>query len=97
MGKKRAEMRDADKITVTRPASTASPMRQVAGKTFYLRDGVWTDSEFKADAKLPVVVLKFAGDEYFDLIGREPRLADYFALGKSVVVVWEGKVYRVEE
>ncbi len=97
MSKKRAEMREADKIIVTQPTSTTSQMRQVAGKTFYLRDGVWTDSEFKTDSKLPVVVLKFASDDFFNLIGQEPKLADYFALGKSVVVVWNGKVYRVEE
>ena len=72
-------------------------MRQAAGKTFYLRDGVWTDSEFNADAKLPVVTLKFGSDEYFNLIGQEPKLAECFALDKRVVVVWNGKLYRVEE
>ena len=71
--------------------------RNVAGKNFYLRDGVWNDSEFKAEAKLPVVKLKFASDEYFNLIGKEPKLAEYFALGQRVVVVWKGNVYQVEE
>jgi Ca-activated chloride channel homolog len=72
-------------------------MRQVAGKTFYWRDGVWTDSEFKADAKLPETSVKFASDEYFKLINQLSKLADYFALGQRVVVVWQGKVYRVTE
>jgi hypothetical protein len=72
-------------------------MRQIAGKTFYFRDGVWTDSEYKAEAKLPVVTLKFASDEYFNLVGQDPKLADFLALGQRVVVVWKGKVYRVEE
>jgi hypothetical protein len=67
------------------------------GKTFYLLDGVWTDSEFKTESKLPVVTLKFASDEYFNLVGQEPKLAECFALGRRVVVVWKGKVYRVEE
>jgi hypothetical protein len=92
------ELRKAEKLsTVARSSDSASQIRQVAGKTFYLRDGVWTDSEFKAEAKLPVVKLKFAGDEYFDLIGQEPKLAQCFALGQRVVVVWKGKVYQVEE
>ena len=82
---------------LTRSSDSASQIRQMAGKTFYLRDGVWTDSEFKAEAKLPVVKLKFASDEYFDLTGKEPKLADCFALGQRVVVVWKGKVYQVEE
>jgi Ca-activated chloride channel family protein len=89
------ELREAENLS-TKP-SLPDLIRQVAGKTFYQRDGVWTDSEFKADAKLPVVKLKFASDEYFDLIGKEPKLAECFALGPRVVVVWNGKVYQVEE
>ena len=92
--KEKEELRRADKVTDNK---AGSGMRQAAGKTFYLRDGVWTDSEFNADAKLPVVTLKFGSDEYFNLIGQEPKLAECFALDKRVVVVWNGKLYRVEE
>jgi Ca-activated chloride channel homolog len=96
--KDKEELRKAEKLsTVARSSDSAGQIRQVAGKTFYLRDGVWTDSEFKAEAKLPVVKLKFAGDEYFNLTGQEPKLAECFALGQRVVVVWKGKVYQVEE
>jgi hypothetical protein len=94
LSKLNESLRTAESVIVT---TDANQIRQVAGKTFYLLDGVWTDSEFKADAKPPVVKLKFAGDEYFDLIGREPKLAECFALGRRVVVVWKGKVYQVEE
>ena len=73
----------------------SSAVRRVGGKTFYLRDGVWTDAEFKADARLPEVALVFGGDAYFEALKREPRLADYFALGERVVVVFKGRVYRV--
>lgn len=70
-------------------------VRNVAGKTFYLRDGVWTDAEFKADTRLPETALTFGSDEYFALLKREPRLSQYFALGERVVVVLDGRVYRV--
>jgi len=73
----------------------ASVVRTVAGKTFYLRDKVWTDAEFKADAQLPETVLKFGSDEYFALLKSKPRLAEFFALGEQVVVVFDGRVYRV--
>jgi len=96
--KDKEELAKAEKLsTGTRTSGSAGQIRQVAGKTFYLRDEVWTDSEFKAEAKLPVVKLKFASDEYFNLIGQEPKLAECFALGQRVVVVWKGKVYQVEE
>ncbi|HEV2764383.1 MAG TPA: VIT and VWA domain-containing protein [Pyrinomonadaceae bacterium] len=70
-------------------------VRRVGGKTFYLREGVWTDSEFKPDAKLPETVLAFGSEEYFALLKREPKLAPFFALGERVVVVFNNRVYRV--
>src|SRR5205085_7307703 len=69
--------------------------RKVADKTFYLRDGAWTDAEFKADTHLPETTLTFGTDAYFDALKREPKLADFFALGERVVVVYKGHVYRV--
>ncbi|MGA9996430.1 MAG: VIT domain-containing protein, partial [Pyrinomonadaceae bacterium] len=76
--------------------TSSNVVRNVNGKTFYLREGVWTDAEFKADAKLPETALTFGSDAYFALLKREPRLADYFALGERVVVVFNGRVYRVD-
>ncbi len=67
----------------------------VANKNFFNQSNVWVDSEFAAKSGLPEVNLKFASDEYFKLIERERDLAQYFALGEEVVVVWKGKVYRV--
>jgi Ca-activated chloride channel family protein len=75
--------------------SRSSVMKTVGGKTFYLRDGLWTDSEFKADAKLPETVVKFGSDEYFALLKQKPQLATYFSLGEKVIVILEGRVYRV--
>jgi len=70
-------------------------VQRVGAKTFYLIEGVWTDSEFKTDAKLPETVLKFGTDEYFAVLKQYPKLANYFALSERVVVVFEGRVYRV--
>ena len=72
-----------------------SIVRRLGTKTFYSREGVWTDAEFKAGARLPETVLVFGADEYFSLLKREPRLAEFFALGERVVVVFKGRVYRV--
>jgi Ca-activated chloride channel family protein len=75
------------------PSSAA--VRKVGEKTFYLRDDVWTDSEFKPEARLPETALEFGADDYFALIRREPELARFFSLGERVVVVYKGRVYRV--
>lgn len=73
----------------------AMGIQRVGGKTFFIRDGVWTDGEFKSDAGLPETVMTFGSDEYFALLKQKPALADFFALGEKVVVVFEGRVYRV--
>jgi Ca-activated chloride channel family protein len=73
-----------------------SARRRVGSKTFYLRDGVWVDAEFKEDARLPETALTFGAEDYFALIKREPQLARFFALGERVVVVFKGHVYRVQ-
>lgn len=73
-----------------------SGMVKKAGvKTFYLENGIWTDSEFREEARLTEVRLSFASDAYFDLVAKEKELAKFFSVGEQVVVVWKGKVYRV--
>lgn len=70
-------------------------VRRAGGKTFYLVDDVWTDSEFKREAGLPETVVKFGSEEYFALLKQHPKLGTYFSLAERVVVVFEGRVYRV--
>ncbi len=73
----------------------SNAMRLAGGKTFYLREGVWTDAEYKPGMKLPQTVIKFGSDDYFKLLKQKPKLADYFSLGEQVVVVLDGAIYRV--
>jgi Ca-activated chloride channel family protein len=83
---------DADETIRTDAEIT---IKKVGVKTFYMDNGIWIDSEFKTDLKLSETKLKFADSNYFDLIGKEPELGKFFALGEQVVVVWKGRVYRV--
>jgi len=92
--KTQREQQDVIRIN-EEPPSTA--VRRVAGKTFYLIDGVWTDSEFKAESKLPETVVVFGSDEYFALLKQNSNLGSYFSLGERVVVVLDGRVYRVND
>ncbi|HEV7475226.1 MAG TPA: VIT and VWA domain-containing protein [Pyrinomonadaceae bacterium] len=80
---------DADKDEKSTAIKTAG------GKTFYLVDGVWTDSEIKPGLKTPETVVKFSSDEYFALLKQKPRLAAFFSLGEQVVVILDGRIYRV--
>jgi Ca-activated chloride channel family protein len=93
LSKKQREQQDV--LRVKDDDVRLDAVRRVEGRTFYLIDGVWTDSEFKVDAKLPETLLVFGSDEYFALLKQNPKLASYFSLGERVVVVLDGRVYRV--
>ncbi|HEU4511459.1 MAG TPA: VIT and VWA domain-containing protein [Pyrinomonadaceae bacterium] len=92
LSKQSRSQQDADSI---KDEKKSDNVRHVGGKTFYLVNGVWTDSEFKAEAKLPETVLVFGSDEYFALLKQHTKLGTYFSLGERVVVVFDGRVYRV--
>ncbi len=92
LSKMQREQQDVIRLNEEPPSKA---VRRVETKTFYLVDGVWTDSEFKAEAKLPETAVVFGSDEYFALVKQNQKLASYFALGERVVVVFEGRVYRV--
>jgi Ca-activated chloride channel homolog len=86
------EMKQADA-----PATiehVAGNIRVVAGKTFALKDGVWTDTEYSETKRLTKILVQFGSDAMFSLIAREPRLGEFFSLGTKVIVVLEGKVYQ---
>jgi Ca-activated chloride channel family protein len=70
-------------------------VQRIAGKIFYLIENVWTDSEFKRDSGLPETVVSFGSDEYFALLKQYPKLGSYFSLGERMLVVFEGRIYRV--
>jgi Ca-activated chloride channel family protein len=92
----KAERKQKDAIGLTEDEAVAKPaMKRAASKTFYLRDGVWNDADFKPDAKLPETNVTFGSEAYFELLKQKPKLAEYFALGERIVVVFEGRVYRV--
>ncbi|HEY0385647.1 MAG TPA: VIT and VWA domain-containing protein [Pyrinomonadaceae bacterium] len=90
--KRAREQQEAERVPKD---ELSSAVRTVEGKTFYLREGVWTDAEFQTGARLPETMLEFGSEAYFSLLKREPRLAQFFALGERVVVVLDGRVYRV--
>ncbi|MDQ3633721.1 MAG: VIT and VWA domain-containing protein [Acidobacteriota bacterium] len=69
----------------------------VGTKNFINDKGNWIDTEYKKDSKLPQVTIKFASNEFFDLVNKEKDLAKYLAIGKQVKVVWKNKVYQIIE
>ncbi|MCB9452765.1 MAG: VWA domain-containing protein [Anaerolineaceae bacterium] len=71
-----------------------NPIQTVNSKTFILQNGVWTDTTFEPDTMQTQPVV-FLSDGYFALLDSVPELADYFAIGERVIVVWDGVAYEV--
>jgi Ca-activated chloride channel family protein len=87
----------APTIVVTSDSGVAEArpvVQSVGSRTFFLRDGVWTDSAFDPDAGEPQVV-PFASDAYFELLSARPELGEALALGEEVIVVVDGAAYRI--
>jgi len=91
--KAESRMKQSDKIES--PESYFTSVRTVGDKTFQLKGEEWIDTEFKDSSALPGVEVQFGSDEFFNLIATEPKLAEFFSLGKKVTVVFKGKIYHV--
>ncbi len=66
-------------------------------KTFYMNEeGYWVDSEYvEGESPEPTHII-YLSDEYFDLLTDEPDIAEYLAVGESVIVLWDDKVYQID-
>lgn len=75
--------------------------RQVTGvkravdKTFYLKEGVWTDHDYRTDA--PVVEVKRFSEAYFQLIRSHQHMGRYLALGDRVLVSLAGGAIQISD
>jgi hypothetical protein len=79
---------------IAAPPATATT-KWIGSKEFVLRGDVWTDTAYDPDKKLDVVDLVFGSEALLKTITSDKQLAAYAALGKNVVVVYGGKVYRI--
>ena len=91
--KTETKMKESDRVDS--PESYLTSIRTVGDKTFQLKGEEWVDTQLKESSTLPKIEVQFASEEFFNLIAKEPKLADFFSLGKKVVVVFKGKIYRV--
>lgn len=90
-------LQKAEQINQAQINTQQAQRQNVAGRNFVQQDKVWVDEESLTAKNLKEIKVRFGSDEYFDLLKQEPKLAEFFALGQQVVVVWKGQLYRVTE
>ena len=81
----------------TRVAQYAQQNRFVAGKSFYQNGAQWVDAEAQQLKDAKPLKFQFGSTEYFALLGKEPRAAQWLALGRNVQFVMGGTLYEVAE
>jgi len=86
------KMKQGD-ILVAKEEQAADGMKIVDDKTFFMHNGVWTDSA--VSDKLKPQVITFGTDQYFDLLHNNPGIARYLAVGKEVIFVFKGHTYKI--
>jgi len=69
--------------------------RRVDGRTFVLRDGVWTDVRYHAG--MQTTTIKAYSKAYFDALQQLPELKAVFALGDRVIVVGKTAAIRIDD
>ena len=75
-----------------------SPEKTVGKKTFWLSRGVWTDSDYNSDRKLPVVTVVRDSDVYKDILERNKKLKVFltaFRGTESAIIVFKNTVYSL--
>ncbi|NBV23457.1 MAG: VWA domain-containing protein [Proteobacteria bacterium] len=78
-----------------RIATYAQQNQFVGGKSFYQNGAQWVDAEAQQLKDAKVVKLQFGSADYFVLLGKEPRAAQWLALGRNVQFVLGGTLYEV--
>jgi Ca-activated chloride channel family protein len=81
--------------TETGPAANTDVMRTIEGKTFVLRNQVWTDTAYTPGVSAAPKIVKFASPEYFTL-ARDSRTARWLSVGDRVIVVLGNQTIQIE-
>jgi len=83
---------------VTEQHRVVDTVFSLEGKTFFLRDGRWVDSEAAAIAEATIRPRRVArySDDYFALIDKYGRqAASLLALETDLLVAWDGQTYEI--
>ncbi len=70
-------------------------MKWVEGKTFYLKDGFWTDSSLLDGTHPQPEVIQFGSAKYFELVKKHPGITKFLGVGTKVIIQFEGLCVKI--
>ena len=87
----KAKKSESPAVAAESTDSVTATVKRAGGKTFELKQGVWYDTAFQGQKTKNV---RRSSDDYRKLDGGLRRIAD--TIGGTVVVIWNGKAFRVQ-
>lgn len=70
-------------------------VKSVGAKTFYYREGVWTDNDYAPGMKSTDIA--YGSDAYFQMLKDYPEVGGYFSLGRRVKFCAGGECFNIGE
>ncbi len=70
-------------------------IRYKENKTFYLKDKIWVDSDYKEGS--PFKEIRFGSEEYFRLLSEKPGIAKYLSVADKLIINFEGTNFKITE
>jgi hypothetical protein len=75
----------------------AQQSRFVGGRTFYLNNDQWVDSEIQKHPKAKRVRVQFASPEYFELMKKNPGALTWLSVGRNMHFLLGETIYEIYE
>ena len=69
----------------------------IAGKTFYLNNGVWIDSDAQQLVNVDPTEITFGSEAYFRLLKLHAEAQKWLSVGNRCKVVIDGKLFEIKE
>lgn len=88
------KLRALKEETVALGDDAEADSKSFGGKTFMLRDGIWTDSSYDEKTSPKIEEITFGTKEYFDLL-KKPGISKFLSIGKQVLFVFDGHTYKI--
>ena len=85
-----------EQVAQTRVVQYAQQSQFAGGKTFFLNEKRWVDSEIQKHPNEKRVKIEFGSKEYFDLATKHPEANEWLALGNAVEFVIGEVIYEVQ-
>ena len=72
-------------------------VRHIAGKTFYLNNGVWVDSDAQQLVNVDPTKITFGSEAYFRLLKLHAEAQKWLSVGNRCKVVIDGKLFEIAD